>query len=174
MHSGCLHTAQGDLVKQTPGGGKKTSREETSGTSTGADAAGKCAKRAKKSIATPPAEDKAKKLVNSHGDLQLCCCCFYVPGKLKTLQSRASRTVVISVVGCNGAGSISVLVQIDPAEFDGIIAVVKKQLFNDSVPKERYIKLQQVSSSVLQSLMQNACLAQVLQCSAFETKARCE
>ncbi|CAL8460493.1 g9338 [Coccomyxa elongata] len=32
---------------------------------------------------------------------------------------------------------------IDPAEFDSIIAAVRNQLFNDSVPKEEYIKLQQ-------------------------------
>jgi hypothetical protein len=62
------------------------------------------------------------------------------------------------VVRCNGAGcalSVSLLVQIDPAEFDSIIAVVRNQLFNDSVPKEEYIKLQQVSTGVFQSLMQN-------------------
>ena len=40
--------------------------------------------------------------------------------------------------------SVSVLVQIDLAEFDSVIAVVKKQLFTENVPKQQYMKLQQV------------------------------
>lgn len=71
-----------------------------------------------------------------------------------------------------GVLSVSVLVQIDPAEFDRIFAIVKKQLFNDSVPMEEHKKLQQVTIDALQSLMQNTCLAQVLQCSMME--ARCQ
>ncbi|CAL8461555.1 g1086 [Coccomyxa elongata] len=39
--------------------------------------------------------------------------------------------------------------EIDPAEFDSIIAVVRSQLFNDSVPKEQYTKLQQENSKLV-------------------------
>ncbi|CAL8461554.1 g1085 [Coccomyxa elongata] len=91
---------RGNSVKRTPGGGKKRSTEEISGTSRGADAAGKSTKRAKKSSATPLAGDTSKNLI-------------------------------------------------DPAEFDSIIAVVRNQLFNDSVPKEEYIKLQQENSKLV-------------------------
>ena len=34
----------------------------------------------------------------------------------------------------------------DLADFDSTMAVIKKQLFRDSVPKQQYIKLQQVRS----------------------------
>ena len=42
----------------------------------------------------------------------------------------------------------SVLLQIDAVEFDSIIAYLRKQLLN-GVPKQQYIKLQQVNSGVL-------------------------
>ncbi|CAL8463295.1 g2829 [Coccomyxa elongata] len=91
---------RGKSVKRTPGGGKKRSTEEISGTSRSADAAGKSTNRAKKSSATPPAGDTSKNLI-------------------------------------------------DPADFDSIIAIVKKQLFEDSVPKEEYIKLQQENARLI-------------------------
>jgi len=53
-----------------------------------------------------------------------------------------------------------VLVEIDPAEFDTITATLKKRLF-DSVPKERYVKIEQVSFVVPRFLMQSACLKQM-------------
>ncbi len=56
--------------------------------------------------------------------------------------------------------SVSVLVEIDPAEFDTITATIKKRLF-DSVPKERYVKIEQVSFVVPRFLMQSACLKQM-------------
>ncbi|CAL8461558.1 g1089 [Coccomyxa elongata] len=62
---------RGKSVKRTPGGGKKSSTEETSGTSRGAEESAKRAKKSivttpagEKSIATPPAGEKAKNLID--------------------------------------------------------------------------------------------------------------
>ncbi|CAL8469609.1 g9150 [Coccomyxa elongata] len=62
---------RGKSVQRTPRGGKKSSTEETSGTSRGAEESAKRAKKSivttpagEKSIATPPAGEKAKNLID--------------------------------------------------------------------------------------------------------------
>ena len=51
--------------------------------------------------------------------------------------------------------SVLVLLQISPADFESYTAAMRKQLFG-SVPKKKYIKLQEVGSDVLDLLMHNA------------------
>ena len=64
--------------------------------------------------------------------------------------------------------TVSVLLQMDLADFDSTMAVIKKQLFRDSVPKQQYIKLQQV-----RSLEQCAKALPLRCCDAWSTRWRC-